>query len=201
VARRPDLVAAERRLAATGERLVQARRSLYPRLTLTASGGTATEQFANLLDGNFGVWSLAAGLLPPLYQGGRLRAGVDVADAADRETLERYASTVLAAYAEVETALSSEVLLEERRQHLADAAEQTSAALRLSDERYKIGIGDFLSVLESQTRELTAASELLAVRRQILDNRIDLYLALGGGFETPWAEPLRAAADDAPTGK
>ena len=88
VARRPDLVAAERRLAAADQRLLQAHRSLYPRLTLTGSGGSASEELGDLLDGDFGVWSLAGGLLQPIFQGGRLRANVDRADAVEREILD-----------------------------------------------------------------------------------------------------------------
>jgi NodT family efflux transporter outer membrane factor (OMF) lipoprotein len=183
LARRPDLIAAERRLAAADQRYVAARRSLYPRLTLTAGGGTASDSMGDLLDGDFRVWSLVAGLTQPLFQGGRLRAGVERADASSREALSLFAGRVLDAFAEVESALAAERYLAERELHVADAARQLVAARRLAEQRYHRGVGIYLVVLESQTRALTAESELLAVRRQRLDNRIDLHLALGGGFE------------------
>ena len=183
IARRPDLVAAERRLAATDQRARQARRALYPRLTLTGSGGTASDQLGDLLDGDFRVWALVGGLTQPLFQGGRLRAGVDLADAAVRESAEIYAGAALQAYAEVEAALAAEEFLARREEREAVAAGHLVAARHLAEERYTSGVGDYLTVLESQTRELVVRSNLLAVRRQRLDNRIDLHLALGGGFD------------------
>ena len=183
VARRPDLAAAERRLAAADQRLVQARRSLYPRLTLTGSTGYATEEFSDLLDGDFGVWSLIAAIAQPVFQGGRLRAGVDMARATGQEALAGYANTALFAYAEVESALAAEQRLIERESHLANSVEQLVAAQRLAEDRYRSGLGDYLTVLESQTRALSAQIELINARRSLLDNRVDLHMALGGGFE------------------
>jgi len=183
VARRPDLVAAERRLAAADQRYLAARRALYPRLALTASGGTASDSLGDLLDGDFRVWNLVGNLTQPLFQGGRLRAGVERADASSREALAVYVGEVLGAYAEVESALAAEHYLAEQERHLAQAAEQLVAARRLATERYRSGVGIYLVVLESQSRALIAESELLAIRRQRLDNRIELHLALGGGFE------------------
>lgn len=183
VARRPDLVAAERRLVASDQRTAQAKRSLYPRLTLTASGGWASAELSDLLDGDFGVWSLIAGIAQPVFQGGRLRAGVDSAKATGAEILAGYANAVLRAYSEVESALAAEQHLVEREIHLASSAEQLIAARRLAEDRYRSGLGNYLTVLESQTRALTAQIELLNARRSLLDNRIDLHMALGGGFE------------------
>ena len=192
ISRRPDLISAERRLVAADQRYRQARRSLYPRLSLTGSGGTATDELSELLDGDLRVWSLIGGLTQPLFQGGRLRAGVERADATSREALAAYASTALRAFAEVESALAAERHLAERERHLAEAAEQLAAARRLAEERYASGVGLYITVLESQTRALTAASTLLEVRRVRLDNRVDLHLALGGGFET--TDPVSAPA-------
>jgi len=185
VSRRPDLVAAERRLASTDQNLKSARRALYPRLSLTGSGGTLALQLADLLDGDFGVWTLAANLTQPLFQGGRLRAGVEQADATKDEALARYVSSVLQAYREVESALAAEAFLHDRVTALEEAVKQTSAAQHLSEQRYAQGVGDYLVVLESQTRAVTSKSDLLSVRRALLDNRVDLHLALGGGFDYP----------------
>ena len=68
---------------------------------------------------------------------------------------------------------------------VAETARQSHAAWRLAEERYRAGVGDYLTVIDSQTRAVTADSQLLAVRRAILDNRVDLHLALGGGFRAP----------------
>ena len=198
IARRPDLIAAERRLAAADQRYLAARRALYPRLSLTASGGTVTDALTDLLNGDFRVWSLVGNLAQPLFQGGRLRAGVDRADAADREALALYVGQVLHAFAEVESNLAAEQRLALQERHLAEAATQLRAARELAEERYRTGVGFYLVVLESQTRALTAESGLLALRRQRLDNRIDLHLALGGGF-VAGADPLVTPQPGAPS--
>jgi NodT family efflux transporter outer membrane factor (OMF) lipoprotein len=182
IGRRPDLIAAERRLAAADQRYLVARRSLYPRLVLTGSGGTSTDALSDLLDGDFRVWALLAGLTQPLFEGGRLRANVEGADASSQEALSFYVGSALDAFAEVESALASERFLAEREAYVAEAAEQLVAAQRLAEERYRTGVGIYLVVLESQSRALTAQSELLTVRRLRLDNRVNLHLALGGGF-------------------
>ena len=184
VSRRPDLVAAERRLAATDQRLLVARRSRYPRLALTTSGGLASNQLGDLIEGNFSTWALIGNLTAPVFQAGRLKAGVDQAESAGKEALALYAGQVLRAYAEVETALASEQRLRVREGHLRETAEQLEGARSLAATRYSRGVGDYLTVLESQTRALNARSEWIQVRRELLTNRVDLHLALGGGFET-----------------
>ena len=193
VARRPDLSSAERRLAAADEQLWKARRSLYPRFSLTAGGGTASDQLSDLVDGDFRVWSLLGNLTQPLFQGGKLRAGVDRAAAGRAELVASYAGLVLAAFSEVESALAAEQHLIERKRHLAEAARQLGAARRLAEDRYRSGLGDYLLVLESQTRELAAEGELLTLRRELLQNRVDLHLALGGGFHPPAAAGASAS--------
>jgi outer membrane protein TolC len=135
------------------------------------------------VNGDFSVWSLAFNLLQPVFQGGRLRAAVDLSEAQADEALINYASSALRAYSEVETALAAEEYLAEREADLARAAEQSRAAERLSEDRYAAGLENFITVLESQRRALQADGEWIAARRQRLENRVDLYLALGGGFE------------------
>ena len=196
IARRPDLVSAERRLAAADQRLVAAKRSLYPRLALTASGGSSTQEFGDLLDGDFSVWSIAAGLVAPIFQGGRIRAGIAGSAATREEALAIYAGSVLQAYSEVETTLAAEVFLREREHHLAESAHQLIAAEKLAGDRYRFGVGSYLELLESQTRAFITQSELLIVRRQRLENRVNLHLALGGGFEfDPETETEPAATE------
>lgn len=182
VGRRPDLIAAERRLAAADARYRQARRALYPSLSLTAGGGSSSDSLGDLLDGDFGVWSLAANLSQPLFQGGRLRAGVRLAEASEDEAAASYVGQALQAYTEVETALAAESLLADEVRRLGESAHELKAARDLAEQRYHRGVGQYLVVLESQSRALTAEAEWLTLRRIQLDNRIDLHLALGGGF-------------------
>ena len=182
VSRRPDLVAAERRVAATGQRLQVARAELYPRISLTGATGTATGALTSLVSGDFGVWSLVGNIVQPLFQGGRLRAGIDRAEARAAEELAIYANTALLAFSEVETALAADTLLADRQNFLEASVEQSRAAEDIADDRYRSGLGDYITVLESQRLALTAQGDLIGARRQRLENRVDLYLALGGGF-------------------
>jgi multidrug efflux system outer membrane protein len=121
-------------------------------------------------------------LLQPIFQGGRLRAGVDLARAREAEALALYAASVLNAYSEVETALAAEEFLAERETALRTAVVQSLAARDLADDRYARGLSDLIEVLEAQRRAFLSQSQLIGVQRARLDNRVELYLALGGDF-------------------
>ena len=104
------------------------------------------------------------------------------AEARSAESLANFANTALQAYAEVETALAAEQYLEEREQHLTMSVTQARAAERLADEHYRAGLESYITVLDSQRSAVQADGDLIAARRLRLENRVDLYLALGGGF-------------------
>jgi outer membrane protein TolC len=192
VTRRPDLAAAERRLAAAGARVDEARAALYPRLSLTGSGGTATAELRDLLDGDFSVWSIASGLLQPLFQGGRLRAAVELERASRETLLADYARATLEAFAEVESALGAESRLAAQGAALETAAAEAAAAEELAFDRYGQGLESYLSVLEAQRQAVASESQLLARRRERLEARVALILALGGGFDEPGAREPQA---------
>ena len=197
IGRRPDLVAAERRLAASHARYEEARATLYPRISLTASGGRSNSELGDLLDGDFGVWNLVGNLTQPLFQGGRLRAGIDLASARADGALIAYARSALRAFSEVETNLAAGRFLSHQERALAAAARHSSAARMLAEERYAKGLTDLLTMLTSQRNAYDAESRLLSVRRQLLESRIDLHLALGGGF-ADGATTLANATGDTP---
>ena len=196
VARRPDLVAAERQVAAADARLSSARRQLLPSISLTAGTGTATDALLSLLSGDFAVWSFVGNVVAPLWQGGRLRAQISVAEARAAEVLATFVNTALTAYAEVETALAADGFYADRVSHLETAVEQARAAERLAEERYLAGLDNYITVLESQRSAVQAEGDLIAARRLRLENRVDLFLALGGGFEQLPA-PITLGGSDA----
>jgi outer membrane protein, multidrug efflux system len=201
--RRPDLAAAERRLAASLARVEEAKAALFPRISLTASGGRTSDELADLLSSQFNVWSLAANLAQPVFQGGRLQAGVSLNEARAREAVEQYRLAVLRAFGEVETALASDQWLERREANLAEAVEQSQAALGLAEDRYRTGLIDFVTLMETQRVAFTTQSEFIRVRRQRLENRVDLALALGGGFgmdAVPRMTRARVGDDEAGSG-
>ncbi len=181
--RRPDLVAAERRLAAADQRLRESKASLFPQISLSGSTGTSTAELQDLLDTDFSVWTLAGNLAQPIFQGGRLRAGVDLSKGRVKEAVAQYVGAVLQAFGEVEFSLASEAFLREREGFVGAAAAQSESALALANRRYESGLEELINVLESQRRSLSDGTQLIAVRQARLNNRVDLYLALGGGTE------------------
>ncbi len=141
------------------------------------------------MSSQFNIWSLAGNVVQPLFQGGRLRGNVRLAEARAREAAASYASLVLRALGDVENALAAEFLLATREAALAEAASQYEAARRLAEDRYRGGLENFVTVLEAQRRSLETESQWIAARRLRLENRVDLHLALGGGFD-PDPAPL-----------
>jgi NodT family efflux transporter outer membrane factor (OMF) lipoprotein len=182
IARRPDLVVAERQLAAALERVDSAKAALYPRISLTASGGLSSEDLKDLFSAERLLWTIAGNLVQPVFEGGRLRAQIAAGKGRSAEAAAVFAQRVLDALAEVETALRFDVLLADRESASQVAAEQASDAVEVSQNRYAQGVKSFIVVLESQRRALDASSAVLSVRRARTENRVDLFLALGGGF-------------------
>lgn len=179
--RRPDVAAAFQRLLAADSRLVAARQALLPRLTLVASGGSRTPNPAELLDPRSAAWNIAGGLIQPLLNGGRLHSDIERNDAEVEAALNRYRDTVLNAWREAETALAAEQRLRDQEHALAEAVRRTEASQKFAVYSYRYGFIEILTLLDSYRSTLNARSAHLAVRRQLLDNRIGLYLALGGG--------------------
>jgi outer membrane protein TolC len=183
LSRRPDLIAALTRLSAADARLASAEKALLPRLTLTANGGTASPALAEITDPRAAAWNLTAGLMQPLFTGGRLQADIRLQKARVQESLNAYKSIALNAFREVEQALAAEQWLQQQEQHLRKAVEQTQESRKLAVYGYRQGLVQILTLLDSYRSTLDAQSNYLAVRRQLLNNRINLYLALGGDVE------------------
>lgn len=190
LARRPDLRAAEARLAADGLRAIEARRALLPRLSLSAGGGTVGDAGGELFDPDYLVGSIAASLLQPIYRGGALRAEKDRAAAAARESLALYVRASLAAYREAEDALDLAASFADQEAALAVAAEEANAAEDLAVRNYTSGVGTIFELLDAQRRRISAERALIGVRSARLSNRVDLHLAIAGPFAaSPAAEP------------
>jgi multidrug efflux system outer membrane protein len=179
--RRPDITAAFVSLRAQDRRLSSARKALLPRVTLAASGGSLGNTLADLSDPRSAAWNLALGLTQPLYAGDRLQADIDLRAAQSEEALHRYRETVLHALREVEQSLAAERLLQDREQTLAATVKQTETSRSLAIYSYRNGTVDILTLLDSYRSTLIAQTALLDARLQLLNNRLDLYLALGGG--------------------
>jgi multidrug efflux system outer membrane protein len=180
--RRPDIQMAERRLAAEGRRSKQARLARFPSLRMTGSVGTTTDSLRDVLSSDFGIWSLGGSIAQPLFEGGRITGEIQLAAADEREAAAALQRTVLRAFGEVEQALAAEIFLRERVAAGRRAVELARDAAQSAAEEFERGTGDVLTLIETREQEINTASQLAAVRRLQLDNRIDLHLALGGDF-------------------
>ena len=197
--RRPDLIAAERRLAAAEREVSAARKERLPQFALTASGGTSSREFNNLIDSDFSVWSLGANLTQPIFQGGRIRANIDRSLSLREQAAAAYRSRALQAFLEVESTLAAEHSLQQEYAQLSLAAEESREAEVLAWERYRKGTGSFMNVLDNRRSAATYESNQLRLRNQLLKNRLDLYLALGGDIAAAASDnPMTAGTDAKP---
>ncbi|MCK9608475.1 MAG: efflux transporter outer membrane subunit [Methylomonas sp.] len=178
--RRPDIVAAFERLRAADSRLESAHKALLPRITLTANGGTGSPALTELIDPRAAAWNVAMGLVQPLFTGDRLQAQIRLNQAEVDAAINAYKSTALNAFREVEQALAAETWLRTEEKALRQAVEQTRASRKLAVYSYQQGLIEILTLLDSYRSTLNAQSAHLVVQRQLLTNRINLYLALGG---------------------
>ena len=179
--RRPDLIAAERRVAAAYQRVDAAKAAKLPSVSLTATGGSPSTELAELLGGgNF--FTLGANFIAPLDIGGGLQAQVEIETANQEAALATYGSIALNAFNEVESALTNESLLLEREGFLAEAVGNNETALGITQIQYDVGQVDFLSVLQLQARTLNSQITLIRIKNTRLAQRVDLHLALGGSF-------------------
>ncbi|RKY13370.1 MAG: hypothetical protein DRP52_02970 [Planctomycetota bacterium] len=190
--RRPDVRSAEMRLAAGTERIGVRIAQMYPDLTLTATGGYASEHFSDLTLSENQVYAAILNAMAPVFKGGRLKAGVKAAEAAARQSAAHYASAVLNAMREVEDALVKQQKLSQRITQLTDRFEQAQHAERLAADRYKQGVDKILLVLETERRRRLAENELALSQGNLWKARVELFLAIGGD----WGIEERISAGD-----
>ena len=178
---RPDLIAAEQRLAAQGLQIDLARKALLPSLSLTSATSANGGGVASFFDIDALVANMAANLTAPIFQGGRLRGNVEIQEAILKQQLQSYIGTVLGAYLDVENALDAERRLAETEAALRIAVDEAFEAEERLALRYTEGLVTILQLLDAQTRRLSAEGQLISARAQRLQNRVSLHVALGGG--------------------
>ena len=185
---RPDIVAAEHRLRAAHASIGAARAAFFPRVALTGAYGTLGPELGNLFAPGTRAWVFAPSISLPLFEGGKLRSNLDLAEARRDLAVAGYEKTVQSAFRDVSDALSA-------RKWLADQLDIAKAALaaqteraRLSQLRFDAGASTFLEVLDAQRDLLAAQQQLVQVRRALLSSRVGLYAALGGGTQAVESE-------------
>ncbi len=179
--RRPDIRAAEQRLAASRANVRAARAAFLPAITLTGFGGSASAELEGLFRGGSSSWSFTPALRLPLFDGGRTRAGLELAEARREVAVADYEATIQSAFREVADALAA------RRWLAVQVAEQQalvhteSERARLAALRYERGASSYLDVLDAQRALFAAEQALVQLRRAGMSSTVNLYKALGGG--------------------
>ena len=186
---RPDVRAAERRLAAQTARLGEAEAARYPSLRLSGSLGLEALELDALADRDANTHSLFGGITAPVFNAGRIAANIEIQDALVEQARLAYRAAVLAALEEVENALTAVANTDARRAKLAEAAAAARTTLAIAEYRYASGLADFLSVLDAQRTQLSLDEQLAGSTGELARAQIRLYKALGGGWST---EPLPA---------
>jgi len=180
--RRPDLIAAERNVAAAFNSLNSAKAARLPSLSLTSTIGGASNNLSDLLDPTNVAWTAAGNLLAPLIDGGARKSQVEQATAEQDAAVAAYAQAALSAFSEVESSLDQGAVLDRRVAALKEAASEAQEAYRIAQIRYKEGETSLVDTLSIQQRVFSAQSSLATVERLVLQQRVDLNLALGGAW-------------------
>jgi len=181
--RRPDIVAAERRIAAAFQRTESAKAAKLPRIGLSLTGGRSSSELIDLVGADQNFWSAGANFVLPIDIGGGLQAQVDINTAEQEAAVAAYGQAALRAFGEVEQALSNESLMEEREAFLSSVVEDNTRAYEASKAQYDVGKVDMLSLLQMQARVIGSRAALVHMKSARLAQRVDLHLALGGSFE------------------
>jgi multidrug efflux system outer membrane protein len=195
--RRPDVLAAEHALAAYNANVGAAKASMFPTLSLTGIlGGVSPE--VNQLFGSGGTWSVTPGLFQPLFFGGRLWFQYEAARAYYGEALARYEQTVTYAFAETASALVNNQKLAAAEKEQEQSVAAFKEAVDLSNKRYEAGLASYYEVLTALQNLYPAEKALAQIRYERLSNFVNLYKALGGGWQNPdQAKPAPEAAEAA----
>lgn len=181
--RRPDIRRAERELAAQTARIGVATADLFPRFSLTGTFGLQSENGDDLFKSESIFFNWGPSVRWNLFNAGRTRSNIAVQNAREEQQLVLYEQTVLNSLEEVENALTSFQLEQNRRTSLASAVEANRRAVSLANDLYSRGLTDFLAVQESQRNLLSAEDQLALSEEQVSSNLVALYKALGGGWE------------------
>lgn len=181
--RRPDVRAAEQQLAAATADIGVARAQLFPSLPLTGSAGMASTSLAALFTGPGSVWNFSAPLTQPIFNAGQLRSNLRLSEAQQQQALLTYRQAIQTAFRQVSDALVSFGKYREFSQHQERLTAAAADAARLSDLRYRGGATSYLEVLTSQTNYFSAQIDLARARLNERLTLVQLYNALGGGWE------------------
>ncbi|APV50155.1 hypothetical protein BWI17_10950 [Betaproteobacteria bacterium GR16-43] len=183
--RRPDIQEAEQNLRATQARVAGARAAYFPVIGLTGSYGGESVAFGDLFSGPARAWSFVGSLAMPVFNSGRTAAQVDLASASERAAVAAYRDTVIRAFSEARTALTETRQASERVSARQQSVVALRRALRLATLRYDNGYSSYLDLLDAERQLFAAELAVADAQRLQLSAAVDLYRALGGGWQPP----------------
>ena len=180
VSTRPDIVASYNRLKSARSNLDYANKSMLPIINLTDNSGVMSMSLKNLLDEDFSMWNIGTSIAFPIFQSGKIRANRQLYKSMYEQSEIQYVYTILKAFSEIENKLSTSKMLEDQFNALDAAYVQSAEAYNLAMDRYNNGLSDLITVLDSQKRMFDTKGQMIAVRKMLIENRIDLLICLGG---------------------
>ena len=180
--RRPDIRASERRLMAANANIGAARAAFFPRISLTAGVGALSTELSDLFESGTRIWSFSPQLILPIFDAGRNRANLSVAEVRNNIAVAEYERSIQVAFREVADALVARATIDEQINAQRLVLEAQAERLRLADLRYEGGIASSLEVLDAQRELFNAEQTLVQARLLRLTNAVDLYRSLGGGL-------------------
>jgi len=191
--RRPDIAAAERRVAEANARIGVAKAAYYPTVTLSASAGLQSAAISSLLKWSSRAWSVGAGLAETIFDAGLRKATVEQTRAAYDGTVANYRQTVLSAFQQVEDNLVALKFLARQVDQQQAAVDSSQRILNLATDRYKLGIDSYLNVITAQTTYLVNRQTFVNLQAQQMLASVRLVEAIGGGwnvFQMPSSKQL-----------
>ena len=181
--RRPDIRQAEQRMVAANAQIGVARAAYFPQISLTAAPGFQSSALSSLFGGSSGLWTFSGSITQPIFTAGKIRSGVRLAEAQQQETLLVYQQTIQGAFRGVSDALVAYRRDQEFRAQQELLARSAQDAAQLSGQRYKSGTTSYLEVLTNETNYFSAELGLAQARLNELLALVQIYQALGGGWQ------------------
>ncbi|MBC8370334.1 MAG: TolC family protein [Planctomycetes bacterium] len=182
IARRPDLIALEAQLRAAEARVDMAHANLYPRFSIGMAIGGSSDELGSLLDGDYRTWNFGANVLAPLFHGGALREQESAAQHQYTAASYSFGQHCIRAFAEVATLINNERALLEQASNLNELNALSLLQLRTKKDALSLGAGNVQNVLRAELAVKQGILNQINVDMFVMQNRVDLHLAVGGGF-------------------
>ncbi|MGV8917362.1 MAG: AdeC/AdeK/OprM family multidrug efflux complex outer membrane factor [Pseudomonas sp.] len=196
--RRPDILEAEHQLKAANANIGAARAAFFPSITLTASAGTGSPSLSGLFDGGSGTWLFEPRINLPIFNAGSLRASLDYSKIQKDIGVAKYEKSIQTAFQEVSDGLAARLTFTHQLQAQRDLVAANQDYYRLAERRYRIGIDSNLTFLDAQRSLYLSQQSLISDRLTQLTSEVNLYKALGGGWNEQTAQGNKPVTGDVP---